>query len=113
MAITFSLRAFAHFLSNSEVLWRTDNYAASLIVPSGSRVEKLQLLAEDIYEFCSQRRISLTVEWIPRRFIQTADALSKLPDYDDWETTWDFFNELSELWGPFDIDRLLIKIIQS
>ena len=56
LAISFSLRAFAHFLRNSEVLWRTDNYAASLIVPSGSRVEKLQLLAEDIYEFCSQQK---------------------------------------------------------
>ena len=51
------------------------------------------------------KKISLTVEWVPRRFIRTADALSKLPDHDDWETTFYFFNELSALWGPFDIDR--------
>ena len=41
-----------------------------------------------------------------RKNIQVADALSKIPDHDDWEVTPQFFEEPSVLWGPFDVDRL-------
>ena len=91
IAIKFSLESFANLLKGKSVLWRTDNYAASLIVPSGSRVPRLQAIAEEIYEFCYSLEVSLTVKWVPRENIQIADALSKIPDHDDWEVTPQFF----------------------
>jgi hypothetical protein len=104
-AIVFSLRASRPFLTGAQVFWRTDNFAASLIATSGSRVDALQSLAETLYELCSAQSIRLEVVWTPRRSIQTADALSKLPDHDDWETSPSFFEELDALWGPHDVDR--------
>ena len=105
IAIIFSLKAFGNLLENMKILWRTDNYAASLIVASGSRKIKLQEIAEEIYNFCRKRKIESTVDWIPRENITFVDALSKIPDHDDWQTTTSFFNELTSVWGPFDIDR--------
>ena len=93
-------------ISNKSVHWKTDNYAASLIVASGSNKEHLQALAEDIYEFTIKHSIVLQVKWIPRHKNQIADALSKSYDFDDWETTDTLFHYLNSLLGPFTIDRL-------
>ena len=87
------------------VHWETDNYAAFLIVASGSNKEHLQALAEDIYELTIKHSIVLQVKWIPRHKSQIADALSKSYDFDDWETTDTLFHYLNSLWGPFTIDR--------
>lgn len=105
IAINFSLQSFSHLLRGKTVVWRTDNYAASLIVPAGSRIPVLQIIAEEIYNHCVALGISLTVQWVPRESIQLADTLSKIPDHDDWETTPAFFEELTRLWGPFEVDR--------
>ena len=77
---------------------------ASLIVAPGSNKEHLQTLAEDIYELTIKYSIVLQVKWIPRHKNQSADALSKSYDFDDWETTDTLFNYLNRLWGPFTID---------
>ena len=93
-------------ISIKSVHWKTDNYAAFLIVASGSNKEHLQALAEDIYELTIKHSIVLQVKWIPRHKNQIADALSKSYDFDDWEITDTLFHYLNSLWGPFTIDRL-------
>ena len=105
-AIQFALHSFAPNISNKSVHWKIDNYAASLIVASGSNKEHLQPLAEDIYERTIKYSIIIQVKWIPRHKSQIADALSKSYDFDDWETTDTLFHYLNSLWGPFTIDRL-------
>ena len=87
------------------VHWETDNYAAFLIVASGSNKEHLQALAEDIYELTIKHSIVLQVKWIPRHKNQIADASSKSYDFDDWETSDTLFQYLNSFWGPFTIDR--------
>ena len=104
-AIVFGLRSFQTYLVHSRVSWRTDNYAASIIATAGSRVDSLQSLAEEVADLCTASGVLLEVIWTPRRYIAFADSLSKLPDYDDWETSPGFFEELSALWGPFEVDR--------
>ena len=99
------LHSFASKISNNSVHWETDNYAASLIVASGSNKEHLQTLAEDIYELTIKYFIVLQVKWIPWHKKQIADALSKYYDFDDWETTDTLLHYLNRLWGPFTIDR--------
>ena len=68
------------------------------MVPAGSRLSHLQEIAEEVHSLCSVNGIILKVEWVPRESIQLADTLSKIPDYDDWEVTEEFFNELDFLW---------------
>ena len=85
-AIQFALHSFAPMISNKSVHWETDNYAASLIVTSESNKAHLQTLVEDIYVLTIQHSIFLQVKWIPRHKNQIADTLSKIYDFDDWET---------------------------
>jgi len=103
--IRFSLIAFKEILRNSSVLWKTDNYATSLIVDSGSRKIELQQLAIEIYEITQFNNITLKVQWIPRDENIRADFISKVIDVDDWQLSEEFFNYLNNLWGPFSIDR--------
>lgn len=45
---------------------------------------ELQSLAIEIFNLGIRKNISLEVEWIPYEQNQTADAYSKVFDYDDW-----------------------------
>ena len=47
LTIQFALHSFAPKISYMSVHWETDNYAASLIVASGSNKELFLILAED------------------------------------------------------------------
>ena len=104
-AIRFSLDSLSVFLKGKAVLWKTDNYACSLIVKSGSGKQNLQTLSEEIHEICQKENINLETQWVPRETIPFADKLSRYRDTDNWEITGEFFNYLEKLWGPFTIDR--------
>jgi hypothetical protein len=45
---------------------------------------ELQSLAIEIFNVCIRKNISIEVKWIPREQNQTADAYSKVFNYDDW-----------------------------
>ena len=45
------------------------------------------------------------VQWISRDENEVADAISKMIDVEDWQISYDFFDYLSNIWGPFSIDR--------
>jgi len=104
-AIRFSIKSLDSPLKNKNVLWKTDNRAASIIVSSGSRNLKLQELAMQIFNICRELNITLEVQWISREFNKDADALSKIVDADDWELSHECFDYLNNIWGPFSIDR--------
>ena len=95
----YALAVFKKFCSEKAVLWFTDNFGASKVVPKGSRVPDLQEMAERIYDICESNDIELRVQWVPREAIFYADYLSKLVDHDDWCTTPKFFRLLNQLWG--------------
>ena len=60
LTIQFVLNSFAPKISYKSVHWETDNYAASLIVASGSNKELLLILAEDKYEVIIKYSVALT-----------------------------------------------------
>ena len=62
-ATFFVLRSF----DTNSFCWQTDNYAASIIVSSGSNEQHLQKLEESIYDLTVSRSIKLDVQWIPRK----------------------------------------------
>ena len=45
------------------------------------------------------------MKWIGRAVNLEADFLSRHVDFDDWETSFELFNYLDELWGLHSIDR--------
>ena len=104
-AIRFAIESFKQFLAHQSLLWSTDNYAASLIIERGSSKPHLQKLSEEIYFIIKSLNIKFNIKWTPREYLSFADRLSKQIDYDDWETTGEFFNYISGIWGPFTIDR--------
>lgn len=103
--IRFAMVSSKEFIKNSNVVWNTDNKAASLIVESGSRKIELHNIAIDIYEIAKFNNINLNVQWIPRENNKEADRVSKIIDIDDWKISDEFFGYLDNLWGPFSIDR--------
>ena len=104
-AIFFALKSFDTNINSKHIYWQTDNYAASIIVSSGSNKQHLQKLAESIYDLTVFRSIKLDVQWVPRKQHTIADNLSKMYDFEDWETTNTLFKYLNRVWGPFTIDR--------
>ena len=104
-AIFFALKSFDTNINSKHICWQTDNYAASIIVSSGSNKQHLQKLAESIYDLTVFRSIKLDVQWVSRKQNTIADTLSKMYDFEGWETTNTLFRYLNWVWGPFTIDR--------
>ena len=67
----------------------------------------LQDLALDLFTTCLQlsNRITVDIQWFPRTENREADAISKMTNYDDWESTQVLFQYLT-LSGPGDGIRL-------
>ena len=74
LAIFFALKSFDTNINSKHICWQTDNYAASIIVSSGSNKQHLQKLAESIYYLTVSRSIKRDVQWVPRK--QDTIALS-------------------------------------
>lgn len=67
--------------------------------------KSLNSLALRIYQCATAHNISLKVLWIPRSLNHSADALSRVTDYDDWSVSDKYFSQCNTLWGPYTIDR--------
>ena len=74
LAIEEALKYFAPLLQNTSIHVKTDNFGTSVITRKGSNKTSLQEFAEN-------------------GFLAAADAISKLIDYDDWQTTVKFFQK--------------------
>lgn len=89
-AILYGLEVFEHLFVGTRVSWYTDNYAAAVIIKSGSGKLDLQSLALNIFHLTRRSRIQLKISWVPREYNTSADLLSKYVDVDDWEITSNF-----------------------
>jgi hypothetical protein len=103
-AIKYALESFCTTLENSHVKWFTDNQGAAKIVEVGSMRSDLQTLALRIFQICTQYKILLDIQWVPRTEVTKADFISRIIDLDDWQITRSLFDHLENLWGPHSID---------
>ena len=104
-AIYFALKSFDKNINSKYICWQTDNYPASIIVSSDSNKQHLQKLVESIYDLTVFGCAKLDVQWVPRKQNSIADTLSKMYDFEDWETTNTLFKYLNRVWGSFAMDR--------
>ena len=68
-------QSFASRLAGHSVKWFTDTQGVVHIVSSGSRKPHLQDGAMAIFELCFQHSIKLEMDWIPRSFASSYNAL--------------------------------------
>ena len=85
----------------------SDNKNVSSILKKGSMKQNLQDLALNVHEFCENKQIQITPEWISRdsSSIALADEFSRTFDNDDWEIQPRIFCQLSAIWGKYSVDR--------
>ena len=91
-AVFITLFSLQEVFQNRLVKIYTDNQYVVRITNAGSMKSELQSLAIEIFNICIRKNISIEVEWIPREQNQTADAYSKVFDYDDWSISDKFFD---------------------
>ena len=72
-AVCLALESFAGRLSDSEVIWYSDNQNVESILRNGSKKLDLQALALQAFQIFLKYRISLDARWIPKDLNATAD----------------------------------------
>ena len=77
-AILYALSALKQIHKGERIRWYTDNWAASKIVQKGSPKPELHEMAEKIFDLCTNYKMKLVVEWVPRELNRYADYLSKI-----------------------------------
>lgn len=85
-AVILVIRSFASTLSGRRVLLHVDNQNCSFMWEKGSsHLPELVHMLKELTLFCEERTITLIVAWIPRRFNEHADFLSKIEERCDWQ----------------------------
>ena len=104
-AIRHILESYSEELRGKEVLHRTDNKNAEIVLSVGSRKKELHQEAVAVYKLCRQLNIRLSVEWVSRDENVEADILSRFDDPNDYMLDPSCFRYIDEAWGPHTIDR--------
>ncbi|GAQ91382.1 DNA Adenine methyltransferase [Klebsormidium nitens] len=100
------LRAFRPLLSDCTVVARGDALNVfSILSKGGSAKEHLQSVCLELFSLCSEQRIELRPEWLPREENARADYLSKVRDVDDFGLSAEAFAFISARFGPCTVDR--------
>ena len=104
-AIRRVLESFADKVRGKDVLHRTDNRNAEIVLSVGSRNKELHMEAVAVYKLCRELGMRLSVEWVSRDENTRADELSRLEDSNDYMLDPAYFNYIDALWGPHTTDR--------
>ena len=78
------MQAMIHLCEGKFVVFQVDAQNLLGVVNHGSPRLRLNDLARELFWFVLERRIVMTVEWVPREQNTLADDLSKLIIPDDW-----------------------------
>ena len=107
LTVEFSLKAFKKEIVGANVSVATDSQSAQRILSAGSMKVDCHRVAMRVARFCSNNRIVLDVQWIPREENEFADLLSReaeVLDTDDWGISEAFSGILQGRYGEFTVD---------
>ena len=85
-------------MKSQSVQVNTDNSSACRILLIGSSKPHLQ-------NFCTRFNIKLIPQWIPGEHNSFADFYNRMNDTNNWSIDNESFNIISNMYGPFSIDR--------
>lgn len=102
----YGLLSFADKLNGRTVELRMDNTTAvSYVKKMGGRKDFLSSIAEDLWDWCIGRQITVIARHLAGKLNVKADALSRMSiDRTDWKLHPEVFHAVEQLWGPFDVD---------
>ena len=106
-AVWLAVRSFASQKSNAHIHVRVDNRTAMAHINrmGGTRSKKLIGITRQLWQFCLDRKISLSAEYVPGKFNVEADRLSRMnPEASDWQLNKQVFVQLERHFGPFSWD---------
>lgn len=104
-AIRLVLESYSEEVRGKEVLHRTDNKNAEIVLSVGSRNKELHQEAVAVYKLCRELNMRLSVEWVSRDENVEADELSRIDDPNDYMLDPSCFRYIDDLWGPHTVDR--------
>ena len=113
MAAKLALLAFCKTLSNITVKLEVDNTVTqAYIVHQGGRIQCLNDIVQEIYEFLNSRNIKVVCAHLPGSENIHADKASRSKyDYDkEWQLKPDIFLKVEHGFGPFDVDLFASRI---
>ena len=117
LAGLLTLQCFCSDMSSVHVRISMDNSTAvSYIQRKGGKKHKLMRLTNQMWEWAQNRNIWLSACHLPGHLNVTADEESRRQPIDDkeWSLKQSIFDQISQLWGPFDMDffasRLNFKV---
>ena len=103
----FALRSFAQNLKNVHIHLKLDNRTAVAYIQKmgGTRSAQMLPTTQEIWQFCLDREIFLTAEYLPGSLNTEADWQSRnFQDSSDWRLKVSVFKDVDRLLGPFDLD---------
>ena len=106
LAIKYALKYFAPLLQSTSVHLKTDNPATSVITRKDTNKTSLQEFAENFYKICVESWTKSEILWIPHNNNAAADGISKLIDYNDWQTRSNFLRKYLKNWENLQLTDL-------
>lgn len=102
----FGLLSFASLIEGETVDLQMDNTTAVAYVNHmGGRRDFLSLIAEDLWDWCIGRQVTVIARHLAGVLNVRADRLSRIvTDRSDWKLNPAIFDILSAQWGPFSMD---------
>jgi hypothetical protein len=99
------IKAFVRQLAGKSVLALVDAMnLRRLWDRGGSRIPEHHAMLVELWQFCQLHAIQLFVQWIPRRYNDRADYLSKFEDRSDWRLAKRHVRRLQRRFGACDVD---------
>ena len=111
-AVFLSLKCFCSTKTNIHIRLYLDNMVAVYYIDKmGGRIESLNNLTKDIWQWCIKRDIWLSVCHLPGKVNIEADRLSRSTNIDlEWKLNTKVLHEINSLYGPHDIDLFASRI---
>ena len=100
------MRSFAKDLRNVHVHLRMDNTSAVAYIQKmgGTRSPQLLAVAQELWDFCLEKDILLSAEYLPGHLNVGADWESRhLSDSSDWRLDKSLFQAINSRWGLLEI----------
>ena len=113
LAALFGLKAYCSQIRDAHILVRMDNTTAVAYVNNmgGTKSPQCNKMAQQIWEWCSDRSIWITASYLPGSQNVDADFMSrKFNDNIEWMLNRDIFSEIVQRFGKPDIDLFASRI---
>ena len=104
-AIRLVPESYSDEVRGKEVIHRTDNKNAEIVLSVGSRNKELHQETVVAYKLCRELNMRLSVEWISRDENVEGDEMSRFDDPNDYMLDPSCFRYINEVWGPHTVDR--------